>query len=128
MQACARNFFVSSFPDTSYNYIKASIHRFKRDGSLGAIKFLINIIDFQNAVTTEVDTCKNMFLHVAIPTEIVTEQRENRGSSVGGIVAGVTIPVLLLIVVAVVEVIAGVWLWRRYVCTVYMTLARVDLY
>ena len=41
--------------------------------------------------------------------------------------AGVTIPFVLLTVVAVVEVIAGVWLWRRYVCTVYITLARVDL-
>ena len=34
--------------------------------------------------------------------------------------AGVTIPFVLLTVVAVVEVIAGVWLWRRYVCTVYL--------
>ena len=49
------------------------------------------------------------------------------GCSIGGIVAGVAIPFVLLTVVAVVEVIAGVWLWRRYTCTVYITLARVDL-
>ena len=44
-----------------------------------------------------------------------------RGSSSGGIVAGVTITLVLLTVVAVVGVIAGVWLWRRYTCTVYIS-------
>ena len=38
------------------------------------------------------------------------------GSSVGGIVAGVTISFVLVIVVTVVAFIAGVWLWRRYIC------------
>ena len=71
-----------------------------------------------------------------MPTGIITEEEgegkgkeeERGGSSVGGIVAGVTIPFVLLTVVAVVEVIAGVWLWKRYTCTVYITLARIDLY
>jgi hypothetical protein len=58
-----------------------------------------------------------------MPTGIITEEEEEEegkgkeeergGSSVGGIVAGVTVPVVLLTVIAVVEVIAGVWLWRR---------------
>ena len=42
-------------------------------------------------------------------------KEERGGSSVSGTVAGVTIPLVLLTVVAVVGVIAGVWLWRRYV-------------
>ena len=56
-----------------------------------------------------------------MPTGIITEEEgkgkeeERGGSSVGGIVAGVTIPLVLLTVVAVVGVIAGVWLWRRYI-------------
>ena len=59
-----------------------------------------------------------------MPTGIITEEEEEEegkgkeeergGSSVDGIVAGVTIPLVLLTVVAVVGVIAGVLLWRRY--------------
>ena len=68
----------------------------------------------------------NTSLTESMPTGIITEEDEEEeeegkgkeeergGSSVGGIVAGVTIPLLLLTVVAVVGVIAGVWLWRRY--------------
>ena len=59
-----------------------------------------------------------------MPTGIITEEEEEEGkgneeerggSSVGGTVAGVTIPLVLLTVVTVMGVIAGVWLWRRYV-------------
>ena len=66
-----------------------------------------------------------------MPTGIFTEDGEGRGeeaverggSSVGGIVAGVTVPLVLLTVVAVEGVITGVWLWRRYVCTVDIDVA-----
>ena len=75
----------------------------------------------------------NTSLTESMPTEIITEEEEEGeeeegkgkeeergGSSVGGIVAGVTIPLGLLTVVAVVGVIAGVWLWRRYIVHVFM--------
>ena len=69
----------------------------------------------------------NTSLTESMPTGIITEEEEEEeegkgkeedrgGSSVGGIVAGVTIPLVLLTVVAVVGAIAGVWLWRRYIC------------
>ena len=71
----------------------------------------------------------NTSLTESMPTGIITEEEkeeegkgneeEKGGSSVGGIVAGVTIP-LVLTVVAVVGVIAGVWLWRRYIVHVFM--------
>ena len=61
-----------------------------------------------------------MFLHTAMPTVIVTVQRGKGGSSVGGIVAGVTISLVFVTVVTVVAVIAGVWLWRRYIYSVYV--------
>ena len=65
-------------------------------------------------------TFKIKFLHAAMPTNIVTEQREK---SVGGIVAGVTISLVFMTVVTVVVFIVVVWLLKRYVIyTVFLTL------
>ena len=52
-----------------------------------------------------------MFLHAAMPMVIVIEKGE---ISVGGIVAGVTISLVLMTVVIVVGVIVVVWLLKRY--------------
>ena len=54
-----------------------------------------------------------MFLHAAMPTINVTEQREKEEISVGGI-AGVTISLVFMTVVTVVGFIVVVWLLKRY--------------
>ena len=53
-----------------------------------------------------------------MPTVIITVSKDEGESSVGGIVAGVTISLLFVTVVTVVGVIGGVWLWRR--CILYI--------
>ena len=50
-----------------------------------------------------------------MPTVIVTISKDEEESSVGGIVAGVTISLVFMTVVTVLGIIAGVWLWRRYI-------------
>ena len=52
-----------------------------------------------------------MFLHAAMPIVIIIEKGE---TSVGGIVAGVTVTLVLMSVVTVVGIIIVVWLLKRY--------------
>ena len=50
---------------------------------------------------------------------IITDEREDERSSVGGVVAGVVVSLLVVAVVITAIILAGVWLWRRYVIYIY---------